>query len=337
MNKKYFQKVPDIKYSPTFGTFTIYKKILIIVNSYINNNSQGYLYAILNGAKYIYETDSDITPTRALEKHFSFDAHDYGLTLACQNSSRLVNVNAHFGQPLVCPRGFPKKKLDDSHIDEYIGGRRKTSPVQYGVLNGDPDEDPISRFKYPKESDIKFDESSPSILFPSFRMAPYNSQNTFFHYQAFWSLYLPTTVSFELSDIWRSYWAQRLLWLLDDTVTFFGPNAYRASKPQSSPGDTKNGKSTHSQTEQLIDFLFEWKCTKLKFYECVIELSSKMAEENFWGNQEVNGIKSWLKDLTAIGYVEPVLKVNASNLKTSNLCGSKQFQKITEVIYIIIQ
>lgn len=29
---------------------------------------------------------------------------------------------------------------------------------------------------------------------------------------AFWALFLPTTVTLRVADIWRSYWAQRLMW-----------------------------------------------------------------------------------------------------------------------------
>ena len=65
-----------------------------------------------------------------------------------------------------------------------------------------------------------------SIQYPVNKMSPYNSQNTLFTYEAFWSLYLPQSVTFGLTDIWRSYWAQRLMWLLNGTVTFNGPNAY---------------------------------------------------------------------------------------------------------------
>ena len=294
------------------------------------------MYAIQHGAKYIYDTDDNIAPIHSLSKFFDYDTFKFGLVLDCQNSSRIINPYAHFGQPLIWPRGFPLIEINENHSNNYIGGKRKTSTVQHGILNGDPDIDSIFRLtksKKNKRIDVNFDESSPSIQLPSFRMTPYSSKNTLFHYQAFWSLYLPSTVSSRSTDIWRSYWAQRLLWLLDDTVTFFGPNAQQFHNQISLLRDFEEEKNMYSQTEKLIDFLFEWKCTKSKFYECVVQLSTQMAEKNFWDYLEVEAIKSWLKDLTEIGYKEPILQ--NTNLKTFNLCGSKQFQNISKVIFII--
>jgi hypothetical protein len=179
-----------------------------------------------------------------------------------------------------------------------------------------------------RKIDIKFDETSPSVQYPLFRLSPFNSQSTLFHYEAFWALYLPTTVSFRLTDIWRSYWAQRLMWLLDDTVTFLGPNAFQLRNAHSYLKDFEEEKSMYSQTEQLVAFLFEWKCWKAKFFECVVDLSTQMAEKNFWKLKEVDGIKKWLEDLRRIGYKEPKM----INFDKEISCGSKHFKNISGVI-----
>jgi hypothetical protein len=156
-----------------------------------------------------------------------------------------------------------------------------------------------------KRINVTFDETSPSIQYPIYKLSPYNSQNTFFHYEAFWSLYLPYTVTFRLTDIWRSYWAQRLMWLLNDTITFNGPNAVQFRNSHSYLKDFESEKSMYSKTESLIEFLFKWKCSKKSFYECVIDLSYGMAVEKFWEMEEVDSIRNWLHDLNKIGYKEP--------------------------------
>ena len=38
--------------------------------------------------------------------------------------------------------------------------------------------------------------------------APWNSQNTLFSRKAFFGMFLPTTVAFRVTDIWRSYFVQ---------------------------------------------------------------------------------------------------------------------------------
>ena len=217
------------------------------LNSYTRKNL-GYLYAIQNGARFIYDTDDDNAPLVDINEYFNFETHDHGLIFENEggNTINVYNPYAHFGQPLIWPRGFPLTQIQQANESfRYVCGLRKTSWVQQGVVNGDPDVDAIFRLtkshKF-KRIDIKFDPISPSIQYPSGSMAPYNAQNTFFHYEAFWSLYLPNTVSIRVTDIWRSYWAQRLIWLLNGTITFNGPSAYQLRSPHSYLKDFKQVK-----------------------------------------------------------------------------------------------
>ena len=236
------------------------------LNSYTRKNL-GYLYAIQNGARFIYDTDDDNSPLVDINEYFNFDTHDHGLIFENVDDTTInvYNPYAHFGQPLIWPRGFPLTQIQQTNESfRYVCGRRKTSWVQQGVVNGDPDVDAIFRLtkshKF-KRIDIKFDPISPSIQYPSGSMAPYNAQNTFFHYEAFWSLYLPKTVSIRVTDIWRSYWAQRLIWLLNGAITFNGPSAYQLRSPHSYLKDFKQVKIL-----TLIVFLHEiyryYKCEK---------------------------------------------------------------------------
>ena len=182
--------------------------------------------------------------------------------------------------------------------------------MQQGVVNGDPDVDAIFRLTKSmnyKRINITFDGTSPSFQLPVYKITPYNSQNTFFHYEAFWSLYLPITVSFRLTDIWRSYWAQRLLWLLNGTVSFYGPNAVQFRNSHSYLKDFEEEQDMYLKTEKLVKFLYEWRCRKNKFYACVLDLSYQMALKQFWKTEEVDSIKNWLNDLNKIGYQEPTI------------------------------
>lgn len=89
------------------------------------------MYAIENGAKFIYDTDDDNAPINDLSEYFHFDKHDYGLIFDC-NSSMLINPYAHFGQPLIWPRGYPMVDIHKKHHNDYICGKRKTSTIQQG-------------------------------------------------------------------------------------------------------------------------------------------------------------------------------------------------------------
>ncbi|CAF0813477.1 unnamed protein product [Brachionus calyciflorus] len=282
--------------------------------SYTRKNI-GYLYAIKNVAKFIYDTDDDNAPIVNIEEYFSFNEYDNGLIYDCSNKERIINPYAHFGQPQIWPRGYPLSEIKKNYNNNYILGKRKTSIVQQGVVNGDPDVDAIFRLTKSMEYrkiDLYYDKSSPSFQIPLYKMSPYNSQNTFISYRGFWSLYLPKTVTMRLTDIWRSYWAQRLMWLIDETISYNGPNAYQLRNPHSYLKDFDDEKSMYLQTENLIDFLFKWRCNHIKFYSCMIQLSEDMAKENFWLQDEVESIKNWIHDLNLVGYQEPLI-VNFEN------------------------
>ena len=99
-----------------------------------NRKNIGYLHAIENGAKYIYDSDNEIRPFIDLNESFSFDEHDFGPILDCDVPS-LVNPFAHFGQTNYWPNGFPSET--DNHSSVYICGKRRTSMVQQAMINGD--------------------------------------------------------------------------------------------------------------------------------------------------------------------------------------------------------
>ena len=119
-----------------------------------NLKNIGYLYAIQNGAKFIYDTDDDNKPIVNLTEYFNFEKYDYGLIFN-KSSPRVLNPYAHFGQPLIWPRGYPLSEIQQVHYNNYICTKRKTSFVQQGVVNGDPDVDAIFRF-IEKKNYLKF-------------------------------------------------------------------------------------------------------------------------------------------------------------------------------------
>ncbi|KAK6036111.1 hypothetical protein COOONC_26384 [Cooperia oncophora] len=86
--------------------------------------------------------------------------------------------------------------------------KMRTAAVQQGLVHKDPDVDAIFRLLHAdKRSGLneKFSRHAPPIVLEAGTYAPWNSQNTLFHKKAFFTLFLPTTVTFRTTDIWRSY------------------------------------------------------------------------------------------------------------------------------------
>lgn len=284
---------------------------LIKFRSYARKNI-GFLYAVEHGAKIIYETDDDNSPTK---KEIGFDQ---GLALTYlqyepEKSNRVMNPYAHFGQSTIWPRGYPLDKIGVKNTFKYRQCAGKRAYVQQGVVDGDPDVDAIYRLtrkNADKDLIVYFDKTSKPVLLPRGVMSPYNSQNTLHIYDAFWGLVLPQTVAFRVCDIWRGYWAQRLLWELGGSLTFFPPNAFTYRNAHSFLDDFIDERELYHLSSKLTKFLVDWKPTKTQFFDVVIELSIAMATEGFWKWDDVELVKLWLTDLISLGYKMPTLNTH---------------------------
>jgi hypothetical protein len=58
-------------------------------------------------------------------------------------------------------------------------------------------------------------------------MSPVHARSTVFLRDAFWALLLPAGVAPRFADVWRGFWAQRLVWEVDGRVAFTGVTGER--------------------------------------------------------------------------------------------------------------
>jgi len=279
---------------------------LLKFNSYARKTI-GFLYALQHGAKVIYETDDDNSPDGSSIGFDQLSERKY-LVYEPPGDNHVMNPYAHFGQSTIWPRGYPLDKISEPNTFQYRRCRNKKPLVQQGVVNGDPDVDAIFRLTRKNSDepiDVYFDGEAEPMMLPRGVMAPYNSQNTLHLYQAFWGLILPQTVAFRVTDIWRGYWAQRLLWELDGYLTFFPPNAYTVRNSHSYLEDFIDERELYHLSGKLTSFLVRWKSTKSHFFDRVMELSLGMAKERLWKADDVELIKLWLMDLISLGFKVP--------------------------------
>ena len=163
----------------------------------------GYLLAMGEGASVIVETDDDNRPSPAFWSQRTFSR-----TARLVQSGGWANVYAYFGDPPLWPRGFPLDCLRAKTPDfESMPESPVYSPIQQGLVDGDPDVDAIYRLTLPLP--VRFRKSG-SIAISSNTWCPFNSQNTTWASEAFTLLYLPAYCSFRMTDIWRSFVAQRI-------------------------------------------------------------------------------------------------------------------------------
>ena len=222
----------------------------------------------------------------------------------------MVNPYEHFGQSTIWPRGYPLDHIADPPSHKFIRCEGVDTSIQQGIVNGDPDVDAIFRLTRKDKGvdlNVEFDGNSLPVALPPNTLAPFNSQNTLFLNRALWAMLLPTTVAFRVTDIWRGYWAQRLLWDVGSHLSFFPPNAVQFRNAHNYLADFIDEQEMYRQSSQLVNFLVNWQSDREHFFSRVLELSVAMTENGFWEMPDAVLTKAWLEDLVSIGYEMPVI------------------------------
>jgi len=185
----------------------------------------GYLYAISKGAKWIFDTDDDNIPLDG----FAESLRETNPARSLQ-ANGFANVYHHFSDQNVWPRGLPLDKIRNYGT---LGSDTLTvSPaIQQFLADKDPDVDAVFRLVFGEE--VIFNRRSESVLLPPGTWCPFNSQATLFRREAFPLLFLPCHVSFRMTDIWRSFVAQRVLWQQGQGIVFNNANVVQERNPHS--------------------------------------------------------------------------------------------------------
>ena len=178
-----------------------------------------------HGARYIYETDDD----NILMDGFRCFHIDVSVTRGLMPATDNITFNPypHFGQASLWPRGYPLELVGQETTHNYRFCSLHQASIRQALASGDPDVDAVFRLTRRHQSDngkLMFDETAPPIVIPRGTFVPFNSQDTLFTTDAFWALLLPATLSDRACDIYRSYWAQALLWLVGGHLGFYPPN-----------------------------------------------------------------------------------------------------------------
>ena len=116
-------------------------------NHYARKNI-GYLYALEQGAEFIYDTDDDNIPYN----NWSFPAFVCDKQISSNN--KYCNTYSHFSDEFVWPRGFPLDEIHSSN-DFKIENTKKEIGVWQGMADINPDVDAIYRLVFNKEIKIE--------------------------------------------------------------------------------------------------------------------------------------------------------------------------------------
>ena len=211
------------------------------------------------------------------------------------NNSGWVNVYSFFSKENIWPRGFPLHHLPNKNEPKSII-QNVSCPIQQGLADENPDVDAVYRMtlKLP----IKFDQHN-SLALGKNAWSPFNSQNTTWFREAFPLLYLPSYCSFRMTDIWRSFIAQRIAWTCDWPVLYHNSTVWQERNDHSLIKDFEDEIPGYLNNETI--------CKKLEDLDLasgernilvnLIRCYEMMTENNYIGKEEMKLVEAFCEDI----------------------------------------
>ncbi len=254
----------------------------------------GYLHAISQGADIIADTDDDNIPYKSWGM-IDFDASTQQIT----TKTGFINVYRHFTDKYIWPRGLPLQYILADQSSSTM--EPNTSPVgvwQY-LADDDPDVDAIYRLT--SDAEVVFNQDAPAFALSKEVFSPFNSQNTFFRKELFPLLYLPAFVTFRFTDILRGLVAQPIMWEMDYLLGFGTSTVVQKRNPHNYIKDFESEVPMYLYGQQSAE-LAQHAAKGKTITEGLIAIYERLKEEKIVTQEEVDLLKSWLKDLSVLGW-----------------------------------
>jgi len=253
----------------------------------------GYLLAMRNGAQVIVETDDDNLPL----KNF-WSPGERRQTASAIRDGGWVNVYRYFHEGKIWPRGLPLAYVNNSPALES-SMVMTDCPIQQGLVNGDPDVDAIYRMLLPLPQDFS---AGPAVALGKGTWCPFNSQNTAWWKDAFPLMYLPGYCSFRVTDIWRSFVAQRIAWENGWSILFHAPTLYQERNAHDLTRDFQEEIPGYAHNDQIAKILAGLSIPpgRERIPEAMRACYAALVKEGVFDERELPALASWLEDVENI-------------------------------------
>ncbi|KAI8922091.1 hypothetical protein DFJ77DRAFT_445302 [Powellomyces hirtus] len=208
------------------------------------------------------------------------------------------------------PRGFPLAQVRNASTitnnTVHTNWDHKTVGIVHSVASGNSDVDTIFRYTQPLPLTFSKSTSTKLILLPQRTFAPYNSHSTLHLEAAFWCLLLPTSPNVRVSDIWRGYAVQRLLWDADMQVTFSGPWVSQDGLVEpAGRADLQSEHDLYTKTWALLMFLQSWVPQTQTIPQRFEELYIELYKRGYVEMADVLLVRGWIRELELCDYRFP--------------------------------
>ena len=225
---------------------------LLPYNHYCRKNL-GYLYAIKNEYKIIYETDDDNIPYDNFDDVLDFNE----LQLISEKNNQWINIFKYFTDNAhIWPRGYPLsllKTIPDFSIEQSM----KRPSVINGLVENDPDVDALFRIICTHQNEIQW-ETDKKILIDNKNMCVFNTQNTFWiNPELFACMLIPSSVSFRYCDILRGIISNIILKRTDNYMMYVSPNVVQKRNEHDLISDFKSEYEMYIHNENILDYIEE--------------------------------------------------------------------------------
>lgn len=245
-----------------------------------------YLQAIEEGHESILETDDD---------NFPLDAFwaTSPTNIECEiisHDSKWVNVYRLFSDEFIWPRGFPLEFLQESKTIKSVKTETICAPIVQGLANENPDVDAIYRLT--RKLPVHFKQRAP-VAIDHYNWCPFNSQNTLFRKEVFPLLYLPAYCSFRMTDIWRSFVAQRCLWEMNERLIFVAHTVYQQRNEHDLLRDFADEVPGYLNNLNIGNTLNELKLDADDLSRSLVLCYEAIVDKGWIGQDEILLVKRW--------------------------------------------
>jgi hypothetical protein len=208
-----------------------------------------------------------------------------------------------FSNQHIWPRGFPLDKITEQDTYTPNDGHEQwfDAPIQQGLADESPDVDAVWRlvFNHP----FRFEQSA-SVWLPRDTWCPFNSQTTWWWPPAYPLLYLPSYCSFRMTDIWRSFVAQRCLWEMGYGVVFHAPEVCQQRNEHTLIRDFEDEIPGYLTNQRIVSALSALNLAdgEMAVFGNLVACYEELVRIGAIPQHELALVRAWIHDLEFIEY-----------------------------------
>ncbi|MGE4219490.1 MAG: STELLO glycosyltransferase family protein [Alphaproteobacteria bacterium] len=260
----------------------------------------GYLCSIRDGARVIRETDDDNIPLDSF-----FAPAERHRRVAHLTQAGWANAYAYFSEARIWPRGLPLDAVaQQPQPFETLPVTTVDCPIQQGLADDNPDVDAVYRLLFPLPQRFRADRQ---LALGTGAWCPFNSQNTTWWPPAFPLLYLPAHCSFRMTDIWRSFVAQRVAWANGWSILFHEATVWQDRNEHDLMADFRQEVPGYLNNRAIADTLsaLDLDPGEAAIGENMRRCYSSLVTLGVLPSEELSLLGAWLDDLAGIGIPTP--------------------------------